>query len=201
MTKTFGGSSGKCFAISPSIGCRELDGAADLRRMNADQELQFRPAREIVDRLDNPIDEARKGVGRVVKLRVPDDIRQHADDRLLEIEPGIARESQRRPRSVSRGSRSSRARRASGSSDSARFSALPLAPSHVLPDGRRLVHQRVMIGVVVAEDEAVGAIGDEPVHDTHAELAADLADLTLRDVEAVMEDRDIEAVFSCSSRR
>ncbi len=50
-----------------------------------------------------------------------------------------------------------------------------------------------MIGVAVAEDEGVLPVGRVPVHHPHALPAANLAGHPLRHIDAVVEDRGIEA--------
>ena len=57
----------------------------------------------------------------------------------------------------------------------------------------RLVEQRVVVGVAVAENEAALPVGHVPVDDAHAPRSTDLADHPLRRVDAVIEDRHVEA--------
>ena len=64
----------------------------------------------------------------------------------------------------------------------------------IFPAVHRLGHQRVVIRVAVAENEALLAIRDRPVHHARAEPARRLADETLRHVDAVVENDDVEFV-------
>ena len=68
-------------------------------------------------------------------------------------------------------------------------------PGHVLPGAGRLVHQGVVVGVAVAEDEAGGPVGRVPVGDRDAQAAADLAEDALRDVEAMVKGGALDAVI------
>ena len=170
-------------------------GAADFRRMHADDELQFGPPREVADRLHDPFEHVRKSVRGVMQLRVPDDIREQADARLGKIDadfPGDFVDLELRlfvkPNPVLR----------------AGPAALEVVheallhrgcPRQFRPDGGGLVHQRVVVGGAVAEDEALLAIGRIPIHHAHAARPRRLADEALRYVDAVVENRRREAAI------
>ena len=164
--------------------------AADLRRVHADQQLQIGPRREVLARLHEPLEHVRKRVGRVVQLRVPGHVGEQADHRLRRVEADLRRRSPADPASSGDGTRSSRTALRGGcrGTASARVPA-PAISSSVLPVLARLAQQRVVIRVVVAEDEPPLAVGDVPGRHVHAFLPRDLADDTPRHVDAVREDR------------
>ena len=58
----------------------------------------------------------------------------------------------------------------------------------------RLGEHRVVVGVVVAEDEAALAVGDVPGHDRHRGVPARLGDHALRHVDAVVEAGALDAL-------
>ncbi len=78
---------------------------------------------------------------------------------------------------------------------------LLLRQLEVLPVLARLAHQRVMVGVVVAEDEPALAVGHVPRRDVHAFLPRDLTHDPPRHVDAVREDRRRELDRSQQSSR
>src|SRR2546426_291149 len=60
--------------------------AADLRRMDADEELQVGPAGEIPARLHEPVDHGWKRVRRVMQLGVPAHVGEESHDGLGRVE-------------------------------------------------------------------------------------------------------------------
>ena len=158
------------------------------------EQLQVGPRREVLARLHQPFEHVRKRVGRIVQLRVPRHVGQQADDRLRRDRGRPARRSPAGPASSAGGTRSSRTALRAGSRGTASARApAPATSSQVLPVLARLGHQRVVVGVVVAEDEPPLAVGDVPGRDAHALLPRHLADDAPGHVDAVREDRRREA--------
>ena len=162
---------------------------ADLRRVHADEQLQIRPRGEVLARLHEPLEHVGKRIRRIVKLRVPRHVRQQPDDRLRRIEAELTRD-----------------RRCILQRGPVKHNPVehPFAPAAkvlhqlailrrrqllVLPVLARLGHQRVMVRVVVAEDEPALAVRHVPGRDVHALLPRHFADDPPRHVDAVREDR------------
>src|SRR4051812_4548564 len=62
-------------------------------------------------------------------------------------------------------------------------------PAHPLPTFDRLGQQGVMVGISMAEDEALLPVGRVPVHHRYTRLPAAFPDHTLGDINTVVKNR------------
>ena len=134
----------------------------DLGRVHANQQLQVRPRCAEADRLFDPVEHVRKRVGPIVELSVPDDIGEETDDRPRGVQPGLG--DQRLERRVGRVVEVDPILRAvpAAIEIGVDLSFVIVVELHRLPGVRRLVEQRVVIGVIVGEEEAALSVGDVP---------------------------------------
>ena len=156
--------------------------------MHANQQLQIRTRREVLARLHQPLEHVRKCIGWIVQLRIPRDVGQQANDRFRRVEPNLSadllRILARRPVEHDPVEHPLAAA-AEILHELAFLRRRQLEPVPVLA---RLVEQRVVIRVVVAEDEPPLPVRHVPVRHVHALLPRDLADDPPRHVDAVRED-------------
>ena len=162
--------------------------------MDAHDELKVRPPGEIANGLDDPVEHARKGVGAVEDLGVPENVRESRNGRLGEVDAVLGGERiELLLRSLLIADPVLGAR-AAGRHIVVERRLQPAVPAQRRPDVDRLGHEREMVGVVMAEDEAAGAIGDVPGDDPGIVLAGQLDDQPLGHVDAVMRHADIVAL-------
>ena len=191
----FGASCGRRLRSSREDRLPRRREAADLGRVHADEQLQVGPRGEVLARLHQPLEHVREGVGRIVQLRVPRHVGEQADHRLR-------RDRGRCCAAISCGSwlRRRGGRRSSRTCPRGGCARYCISSRSCVADSSRCSQcsrgsrqQRVVVGVVVAEDEAPLAVRDVPGRDAHAFAARDLADDAPRHVDAVREDRRREA--------
>jgi hypothetical protein len=164
------------------------DETRDFGGMDTDQELQVAAVGKIPDRFQNPFQHVGERVGRVVQLGVPEDIGEQPDAGFGEIDPDLGFDRVKvEIRSVVK--------------PDPVPGALPAAfqvvqelcfngviPRHLFPAFNRFGHQRVVIGVLVTENEAIFSIGLDPVDHPHTVLARHLPDQPHGDIDAVVKN-------------
>ncbi len=121
-----------------------------------------------------------------MQLGIPDDIRQHADDRLAPIQPHLGRKG------------FDIANRVSVEPDPVPVPRLPapqighdlslpvVGPGHLLPGRSRLVHHRMVVRLVVTEDHAKAPVGGIPGDGADALLPGHRVDHTVRHINSVI---------------
>ncbi len=63
--------------------------ASEFARVDTYEQLDVAATGEILDGAPHPIQHVRERIGRIMELSIPDDIREHADDRLVQVEAGL----------------------------------------------------------------------------------------------------------------
>jgi hypothetical protein len=157
--------------------------------VHPNQQLEIRATREVLARLDQPLEHVRERVGRVMQLRVPRDAGQQPDDRFRRVQAEFPRDVLRRLPIRAMEDNPVEDAVAATRQVLQQFALLVGRQRHVFPMLHRLVHQRVMVRIVVTEDESPLAVGDIPRRYVHAFLPRHGADDPPGHVDAVREDR------------
>ncbi len=166
---------------------------ADLGRVHPDEQLQIGAGGEVLARPHQPFQHVRKRVGGIVELRVPRHVGEQSDHRLRRVEADARGELLRVVLARAVEHDPVEQPLAPARQVLHQLALLLLRQHQVLPVRARLGHERVVVGVVVAEDEAPLPVGHVPRGHPHALAARHLADEPPGHVDAVGEDGGDEA--------
>ena len=160
--------------------------------VNAYKKLQFGTFGKIVYRLEEPLNHAWESVGGVMELGVPDNVGEQADAGLGKVYAHLVFDG------LEVGIRSAVEPYPVVGAVPAAFKIIRqfrfhlLVPGDIFPLGNGFLQQRVMIGIIMAENETLFPVGGVPVNDSDLLAAADLTDDALGHVYTVVKHRTIK---------